>query len=210
MVQRHDGLNFYIGNNSRADGTPNVRFGPSWDRLLRLPYREANARGESERRSFYFQRSFQFIREAPGQWLRLLGRKFALSLNTREVTASTPIGALSPDVLLLRLPQVGFAVLLALGVFGMRRNMVLGPTLALVMACVFTQTVFVAAGRYRVPMLPAMFVLAGLGLQQLIEVGRSREFRRGGPALVSVLRQRSPSPGCRSCPPTTIIRPRRR
>ena len=165
LVQRHDGLNFYIGNNPHADGTPNVRFGPGWDGLLRLPRAEAGVHKEAERREFYFDKAFAFIRGSTLQWLTLLGRKSALALNAQEVTASTPMAALRPDIVMLRLPQVGFGVLLALAAIGLRGGgLKVGPAGVLILAFLITQIVFVAAGRYRAPMLPALFVLAGLGL----------------------------------------------
>ncbi len=177
LVQRHDGLNFYLGNNPHADGTPNVRFGPGWDRLIHMPRDEAGLQHEAERREFYFDRAFAFIRGSTGQWLFLLARKFALALNAHEVTASTPIAALRPDIAMLRLPQVGFGILLALAAIGLRGGgHKLGPAWVLILAFLTTQTIFVAAGRYRAPMLPAMFVLAGLGLQHLLLVWNSRDW----------------------------------
>jgi tetratricopeptide (TPR) repeat protein len=176
LVQRHDGLNFYVGNNPKADGTPNVRFGPPWDRLLQMPRVEAGVQQESERRAFYFDKAFAFIRGSTPKWLALTGRKIALALNAREVTASTPVAALRPDIWLLRLPPYGFAVLLALSAVGLRSGgWRLPPAWILILAFLITQSIFVAAGRYRAPMLPAMFVLAGLGLQHLIEMVRARD-----------------------------------
>ena len=179
-IQRHNGLNFYIGNNANADGTPNVRFGPEWDRLTALPHTEAGILGSAGRDAFYYKKAMAFIRESPGAWARLLGRKLALTLSAREVTASAPMASLRPDIALLRLPQVAFALILSLAVVGLTlgRGYRLLPVVALVAGYLLGQVIFVTAGRYRAPMLPGMFVLGGIGLSVLFDMIGARDRRR--------------------------------
>ena len=178
FVQGTSGLNFYIGNNASADGG-NVRPGPDWDRLLALPCTEGGLREDEGHEQFYYRRALAFIRESPGRWLELLGKKAALALSATEITASTPVTAVRDDIRLLRWPSIGFGVLLPLAlvglVFGGGRRV--APAWILVLAYVLLQTIYFPTGRYRVPMLAGMFVLAGLGLAHLISCARERSQR---------------------------------
>lgn len=189
LLQETAGLNYYIGNNPAADGTPNVRIGPDWDRLLALPCVEAGLPEAAGHSGFYYNRALTFMRQSPGRWLLLLAKKAALSVNAHEITASTPMSAIRGDVWLLRWRLIGFGVLLPLALVGLSvaGGWRVKPAWILVLAYVVGQTIYVAAGRYRVPMLPGVFVLAGLGLAHLIACVRSGAWGRLWPAAVPLV-----------------------
>lgn len=169
LIQRHAGLNYYIGNNPQADGTPYVRLGPEWERLKTLPRRIARKTSESDRQAFYVSAARRFIWENPVRWLSLCGCKLLLTFNAREVTASAPLETVRPDIWLLRIPTPGFGFLFAAGCVGLvfAGAWRLTPAWLLVVASTAGCVMYVAAGRYRVDMLPGMFVLAGPGLSYM-------------------------------------------
>lgn len=170
LVQKHGGLNFFIGNNAAADGTPNVRFGPAWDRLVARPHVEAGLLRTAGRDRFFVERALEFIREHPVEWLRLLGWKLLLAVNAHEIPASAPAEAIKPDIWLLRTGDGRFGLLLALAAVGLAAGGKRLPATAwlLIAATAVTQAVVVASGRYRTPMLPAVLALAGVGLAELL------------------------------------------
>ena len=179
FVQGTGGLNLYIGNNPTADGG-NVRPGPDWDRLLALPCTEGGLRENEGHEGFYYDRALAFMRQSPGRWLTLILRKAALSLSATELTASTPAAAIRDDVRLLQWPPITFGVLLPLAlvglVFGGGRRV--APAWIIVLAYMLLQTIYFPTGRYRLPMLAGMFVLAALGLAHLIACARERSQRK--------------------------------
>jgi tetratricopeptide (TPR) repeat protein len=184
FLQESGGLNFYIGANPAADGTPNMRLGPAWDGMVDRAFVEGELRQGDDYGGFFYRRALDFIRQSPGRWLVLSGKKAALGLSAREITASKPISAVRADIRLLQGPDVAFGILLVPALIGLmctQRTRV-APAWLLVIAYVLSQTVHVAAGRYRVPMLPGMFVLGGVGLAHVIEVLRAR----ASPALARV------------------------
>ena len=168
LIQATGGFNYYLGNRPAADGTPNVRVGPEWDRLQLLRFTAGGQRETDLPGGFYYRRAFDFARSEPLHFFALLLRKAALGLNAHEITASLPHIAFHPE--LARWPLIGFVWLLPLALVGLVcNNGSQRPPLWLpVLAIVLLQTFFLAAARYRVPMLPGVFALAGLGLTHLI------------------------------------------
>ena len=178
LVQRHEGLNLFIGNNPKADGTPNVRVGPEWDRLVARPRLEANATTDAAARAWYQARVWEFISGSPLQWLALEARKLALTVAAQEITASAPYATLTTDVPLLRIPMLGLGLLLPFTLVGlMAGGWRLFPAVWLVSATVASSLIFVAAGRYRLEMLPPLFVFGGLGVVRIVELLRDRAAR---------------------------------
>lgn len=175
-LQETGGLNFYVGNNTGADGTPNVRPGPAWDALLELPQVEGGLDQQAPHSRFFYGRALEIIRDSPLRWLGLLCKRAALSVTAGEISASTPIAAVRDEIRLLHHPEVAFGIVFPLALVGLTRaaRQRLAPAWLLVVAYVLSQTLFVAAGRYRVPMLPGLFVLAGLGLASIITNVRAR------------------------------------
>jgi len=212
LVQTHQGLNFYIGNGPGADGTAHVRPGPEWDRLLALPTIKDGILTTAGREASYKRHTWEHIHADRGAWLALLGRKLLLAVHGREVIASAPVEALTPDVVMAR--AVGwpwFGVAGALAMVGIVATMAgwwmpvvadplvertparwrwlvrlrpILPLVALIGAYIASQVVFVASGRYRVPMMPAVFALAGIGVATLIVQAR---MGRRGPLVASIV-----------------------
>ncbi len=212
LVQTHQGLNFYIGNGPGADGTAHVRPGPEWDRLLALPTIKDGILTTAGREASYKRHTWEHIHADRVAWLGLLGRKLLLAVHGREVIASAPVEALTPDVVMAR--AVGwpwFGVVGALAMVGIVATLAgwwmpvvpdplvertparwrwlvrlrpILPLVALIGAYIASQVVFVASGRYRVPMMPAIFALAGIGVATLIVQAR---MGRRGPLVASVV-----------------------
>lgn len=179
LIQATGGVNFFIGNNPEADGTANVRPGPEWYTLQCMRFVEGGYTENDLPGPYYYDRAFGYIRAQPLSWLGLIAKKAALAFNAREIIASTPLAAFQPEVALLRVPLLSFGLLLPLALVGLfaAGGWRIPPLWLTIVAVVATQALFVAAGRYRLPMLPAMFALAGLGVVTIIQQARTAAWR---------------------------------
>ena len=186
LVQKNGGLNFYLGNNPKADGTPNVRPTGDWDQLVAMPVLEAGARTPSAQDRFFVKKALDFARTRPGDFLRLQLRKLALLVNAREVRATFDPEFFRRQYRTLSLPLPGFALVLALAMLGMVRLRHPFPALLFISlgSGAATLAATVVSSRYRLPLVPVLCLFAGQGAAEIGRLVRGRDFRRLGPALV--------------------------
>ena len=171
------GPNFYIGNNPAADGTyMSLRPGrgaPEYERADATELAE-RARQRSltpgEVSSYWTEQALAFIRNQPGDWLALVGRKFALLWNRGEMLDTESQESYEDISPVLRvLAVVGhFGVVVPLALIGLvgawpdRRRV--WPFFALAAAYAASVVVFYVFARYRFPMVPFLLLLAANGL----------------------------------------------
>ena len=180
------GPNFYIGNHRGADGgyVP-MRAGrgdPTFESEdARLIAEDALQRKLSSREisRYWLARSWDDIRAAPADWLRLLLWKWRLTWNAVEFVDAEAIHTheLESPVLAGLDHVLHFGVLCPLAALGMwwtrhdwRRLWVLYAMLAAFAAAV---TAFYVFARYRYPMVPVAALFAGAGLVGLWDRLRS-------------------------------------
>ena len=91
-ITAHSGINFYIGNNPKADGSfrPPKAMHSSIDAFFADSTNQAQKRmgrelKPSEVSKYWFTQSFNFIKTQPLSYFRLLLRKFALMFNSYEI-----------------------------------------------------------------------------------------------------------------------------
>ena len=171
------GPNFYIGNNPTADGTyMSLRPGrgaPEFERQDATELAE-RARQRSltpgEVSSYWTEQALTYITSQPGDWLALVGRKFALLWNTSEMLdteSQETYEELSP--VLRAMGLVGhFGIVVPLALVGLlaawpdRRR--LWPLFALFAAYAASVVLFYVFARYRFPLVPFLLLLAANGL----------------------------------------------
>jgi len=166
------GPNFYIGNHAGATGTyePLVPgHGSAADErqdATRLAEEAAGHKlGPAEVSRFWTGRGLADIRTKPAEWLRLAGRKLALTFNAVEIadTESRDVYAESSRVLRVLRP-FGFDVLLGLATFGALVTAQIWRRAWWLYAIAATYAVSVALfyvlERYRIPIVPALMVMA--------------------------------------------------
>ncbi|MFL6197489.1 MAG: tetratricopeptide repeat protein [Thermoanaerobaculia bacterium] len=195
------GVNFYIGNNARADGTyqpivPGKQI-PALER--REPIRVAEAAlgreltpGEVSR--YWLDQALAWAREHPADFLRLQLRKLRMFWSPYEWPDAVDyyyVKALSP-VLRLPLLELGGAVVLALaGLFLARRRLgYFAPALLFVLGWMASTVAFFLFSRYRLPAVPALLVLGGIVLAELPAAWRTRRREAvvlGGVCLLAFL-----------------------
>jgi tetratricopeptide (TPR) repeat protein len=167
MVQENSGLNFYIGNNANATGGCYVRPGPGWDSLTL----KVDAGSVNDGNSFV-SLALQDICSNPVRWCGLLFKKALYVWNWRDLTAGADAEPLREYSEIMRFSWWMPGVIFSLGFAGMilmlsswRKCYQYRHFILLLAAFWLAQTITVTSGRYRLAMLPAIFVFAAFFIQ---------------------------------------------
>ena len=171
------GVNFYIGNNPEADGTyrpivPGKQI-PALERRepVRLAEQElGRTLSAAEVSRFWLGKALAWARAEPAAYLRLQLRKLRLFWSWYEQPDAVDFywvrDELSP--LLRLLPGFGTVALLAVGGFAilLRRRQLgpFAPALLFALAWTLSTVAFFLFSRYRLPVVPALLLLAGVPL----------------------------------------------
>ncbi len=181
------GANFFIGNNPVADGTyGSVRKIIGEPQLegsdaTRLAERETGRKmTPGEVSDFWLQKSWTYIRTEPFQWARLLGKKWLMVWNAREVEDSDDFYIYSKWSLVLTIlgwiTHFGvLAPLAALGIWVSRRQWRgLWLLYAMILSLALSVAIFYIFGRYRFPLVPLLTLFAGAAVAELGNLFRNR------------------------------------
>jgi Tfp pilus assembly protein PilF len=181
------GANFFIGNNSGADGTYN-----SVHKVIGEPFLEgSDARRLAERATgrkmtagevsdFWLRKSWSYIRTEPLNWVRLLGKKWLMVWNAREVEDSDDFYIYSQWSWVLTILGwiTHFGVLApfaALGVWISRHQWRrLWLLYAMILSLALSVAIFYVFGRYRFPLVPLLTLFAGATVVELVKLFRSQ------------------------------------
>jgi tetratricopeptide (TPR) repeat protein len=193
------GSNFYIGNRRGASGT----YEPLLPGRANVTYERADATRVAEKATghrmnageisaYWWQKSRDDIRAAPGEWLRLLFRKLRLTFWAHELPDTESIeayAAVSPVLRALR--WWDFGVLMGLAAIGAwarwsnwRKLAFLYATFGALAASI---VLFFVLGRYRFPLVPLVALFAAAGLQTLWKLRRASILRLSTATLGAVV-----------------------
>jgi tetratricopeptide (TPR) repeat protein len=192
---------FYIGNNENADGRytppPFVRASASQEhedfrieaaRRLGVPRAELSRKDASD---YWLAQGLAWIRANPGDFAALAGRKLLIFWNHYELPDNHSYAQHRRLLAILQLPLLTFALLVPLAAAGAaltasrwRDLLVLYLVGAGYVASVM---LFFNFGRFRLPVIPILMVLAGGALAWLPSVVRLRRLHALGPALAAAL-----------------------
>lgn len=183
------GTNLYIGNNEKTDGRYQPlrqgRGDPRFERIDATELAEAGA-GRSltpaEVSQYWVDQTLEYIRENPGDWIVLIGRKILLTWNATEVNDAEDLYTYADHSLLLRATSIvlHFGVLAPLAFVGLcatwSRRRELWPLYFLLASYMASVVIFYVFGRYRYPMVPflALFAAAGIAQFQTVFFGGDR------------------------------------
>ncbi|MEW6198423.1 MAG: tetratricopeptide repeat protein [Planctomycetota bacterium] len=201
------GVNFYLGNHPDPTELASA-YDLKWDQVNRLPLGAGRLLPYDQQRWFHEQ-TRAHIRTDPLGFLGRVGVKAVQFVSAREIPRNVDIyvarhWSLLLSLLVWKLDGFGFpfGVLLPLAVVGLvaRRRQVPAPlVLFLVFYPAAVISVFVTA-RYRIPIIPAVCVLAAAGTLSLANVVRTRDLRRlalvgvGGAGVVLIASLPGPFP----------------
>jgi 4-amino-4-deoxy-L-arabinose transferase-like glycosyltransferase len=185
------GPNLYLGNNPWNE-SGGYQYLP-WIRP-QSAHEASDWRAETERRlgrsvtanevsSYWLEETVRYVAASPGAWARVTARKVGRLLASRELADGWDLEFVSRFVPVLRLPLLGFAALLPFAALGMaagrgrREVRFLAGYAALYLGSILLFWVF---GRFRLYAVPALAVLAALGLGRLLRAARERDVRHLG------------------------------
>jgi len=186
LIASAAGENLFIGNQPGGDGGHQPLDPKAGDlrsqRVLARRIAE-QARGEplsgSAVSAYWIGRAWSEIASAPGEWLRLEGRKFKRWLSPGDPTdlysMALERGAYVPSLYAFALPTLGLWLLAGAGVVVVRsrRERRAWPLFAILLLHLLVLMVFFVSTRLRLPFLFWLCPLAGLGAASAIERWRS-------------------------------------
>jgi tetratricopeptide (TPR) repeat protein len=184
------GPNFFIGNNPLADGTyvsvgkvigePQLE-GKDAKRLAERALDRSLTAGEVS--DYWLQKSWDYIRSQTGQWLALLGKKWLLVWNAREIEDSDDFYIYQRwSWVLLFLGRINhFGVLVPLAIVGIlltvREWRRLWFLYAMILSLATSVAVFYVFGRYRFPLVPFLGLFGGAGIAAALTLYQKKSFR---------------------------------
>ena len=219
LVSSNSGFNLFIGNNDRSDGLvrgtmPGVgTLDTCFDHrqiVRNVQSKLGRSMRDSEVSDYLAGEAFRWMRAHPGRMLQLIGTKTLLFWGPAETGGNTVVDSDRRASKVLRSIPIGFPIAAALGLIGAilllldsRRRRERGvveeerarrfemAVLAAVMILVWyaSHMPFAVTSRYRVPMIPLLFLFGAYLLTRLWSFWRERDVRRlllWGGALVFV------------------------
>jgi tetratricopeptide (TPR) repeat protein len=184
------GPNFFIGNHPQADGTygsvrkvigePHLE-GRDAKRLAERALGRSLTPGEVS--NYWLQKSWDYIRSEPDQWLELLGKKWFLVWNAREIEDSDDFYIYQQwSWLLGSLVWVShfgvLAPLAAVGIFlTIQQWRQLWFLYAMILSLAASVGVFFVFGRYRFPLVPFLALFAGAGIVRAVALCKAKNFQ---------------------------------
>jgi Tfp pilus assembly protein PilF/4-amino-4-deoxy-L-arabinose transferase-like glycosyltransferase len=194
------GANFFIGNHPQADGTygsvrnaigePHLE-GKDAKRLAERALGRNLTPGEVS--DYWWQKSWNYIRSQPGPWFELLGKKWLLVWNAREIEDSDDFYIYQQWSWLLRslgwVSHLGvLAPLAVVGIFlTIKQWRQLWFLYAMVLSLAASVAVFYVFGRYRFPLVPFLALFAGAGIVRIVALYKEKRFQTLTIAAVLIL-----------------------
>jgi predicted negative regulator of RcsB-dependent stress response len=183
FLPRAGALNVYIGNNPDRCETLHIRPGSEWKELQGRASREGyDERAEQTR--FFRDQVIDYAKTNPWDFVGGILHKFVQIANGREIPRNVDIYSFrewSPmlSALVWKAGSFGFpwGLLFPLALVGLALTMRAQPTPLLILVVTYPLVIALTfvAGRYRVPIVPALSILAAAGVVEL--AGRLRQRR---------------------------------
>lgn len=195
LTTSNAGQNFYIGNNAlnhngQYTRLPFVDPNPKYeerDFAREARHRLGRELTPSEVSRYWFRQALDWIRANPGDWAGLTWKKLRTYWGAYEVPDNLDYYLYRRSAPVLRLPIPGFGLLAPLGLLGavlaLRRPG--WPRLLVLFVVTYSASVllFFVFARFRLPMMPALFPLAGYAAVELFRRARVARAGKGGWAL---------------------------
>jgi 4-amino-4-deoxy-L-arabinose transferase-like glycosyltransferase len=210
IMSSSGGLNLYIGNNPNYCETLTIRPGEEWDRLLiKLPSQSGMGRNVWDEDRFFKQQVIEYVKNQPLDFAKGLGRKTLELVCSREIPRNLNIYMFGRWSRLLRLLtwKAGgfgfpFGLIFPLAVMGVIFNWrrIQAPVILFIVLYPLSIILVFVAGRYKVPMVPILAVLAAAGLVSVVKRVWLRRWREvmiiAAVVVGTVLLSTLPGPFC--------------
>jgi 4-amino-4-deoxy-L-arabinose transferase-like glycosyltransferase len=186
-IQGFGGLNFYIGNSPLHNGRPVFRLGSGWDELNSEAQRAGIADPSAQDR-YYIRKTIGEIGAHPTAYARLLAEKVLWLVQADEVRDSHSFYFFTTQSALLSLlPRMAVLIpFAATGIFvlAIRRRAPL-LLIAYAIGASLGVVLLVVGTRYRLPVVPALAIVGGVGGAALVDAFSRRDLRQLAAMLVA-------------------------
>ena len=186
----HGGINFYIGNHENADGTWLAPEG--FEASVSSINLEESKRIAEEKSGtsfspgqvseFWTRKAISFIIHHPFQWFGLVGKKFLLFWSSFEVPLNFDYHFYSRFSWYLRIPFFNLIFIMPFAIVGLLMNLhhvkKYGLLYSIIGLGCLSIILFFVSGRYRIPLMPFLILLAASGMVSVWNIIRQREKRR--------------------------------
>ena len=185
-ISTNGGANLFVGNNRNWDVTLTAQPGLDWDKLMRLPYLQHGVTNAVDADRQFRRMAVQDARRDPAACVRRLARKAAMFWHGREIPRNLDIYGWRDQSVLLRLavwragvafPTGVLVPLAAVGALALRRRRDGLTLVAGVVAFGLLVALYFPCSRYRVPVLPALVLLACVGAHAGCVAVQARRWR---------------------------------
>ena len=191
LISSNAGLNFYIGNNAQYDETVAIQPGPEWLELTARPRVEAGISRPSAQSRFFFAEAWDFMRDQPVAYLKLLLHKLYLFWHGDEIGRNQDLyfarqyapvlqvllwkyGVAFPFGLLAPLALVGLGLSYRNGLLRHREPLLLALFAG---AYMLTVVAFFVSARYRLPVIPILLMFAAYSGREFYLLWQRRAYR---------------------------------
>jgi tetratricopeptide (TPR) repeat protein len=173
-LQGYGGLNVYIGNSPLHDGRATFRLGGGWDALNSEALRAGIVDPRAQDR-YYLTKTAREIADRPAGYLKLIARKALWMIQSEEARDSHSYYFFAEQSPVLRVLP-GWLIVFPLALAGPRRLRT-GVLVFYTLAAAATVIFLVVGTRYRMPVVPALAIFAGIGVDAVMAAAAAREWR---------------------------------
>jgi len=185
----HGGINFYVGNNPKANGTfiAPLGFTPSAEGLSEDSAKYAQMKSGARLTAggvskFWYDEALLYIKLHPAQWLKLEMRKLILFWNNIELSDVADFYFVKNGSPIFRFNPLCFSAIAALGFLGMilafrdlRKTFLLyAGTASFMISCLL----FFVNSRYRLSAVPYLVIFSGFAVWSVFQKLRLNDFKR--------------------------------
>ncbi len=198
LISSSGGINFYIGNNSTADGSTASMpppLGHNWQ-MKDINYIAENETGmklkASEVSDFWYNKGLNWVANNKTGFINLYFNKLYLCFNNLEISNNRDLNIFFDTNPVLRLIPINYAFILALvsiALFfiaikrGFNSNIIF--LIVILLFYLLIISLFFINARYRLPVIPLLIILASYGISNLFSInGRSIKLKNHSIALV--------------------------
>jgi tetratricopeptide (TPR) repeat protein len=184
LIASQDGINLFLGNNEQGDGLSAVMpepLGHNWQ-IRQITYIAESDVGlrlkPGEVSAYWRDRALDWIKDNPGNFLALFGRKLLYQFGNREISNNRSLQTHFSSFGLLDDNPLSFGVVFPLAVLGAialwRRHP--GARMVVFIVAVYATAVafFFFSSRFRLPVMPYYCLLAAAGLAWVWQRGRQQ------------------------------------
>jgi len=185
------GINFYIGNNNDADGLTATLPPPlknNWgisDITFAAEKETGRKMKASEISDFWYKKGQAWIKNNPGEYLKLYFKKLYYMFNNSEISNNRSLPLFFIHIMTLKFNVLSFGLIFPLAVMAVISLIIhrgFGPQIILVCLILIGYTLVISLffinARFRLPIVPFIILFAAGGIDRIAEIVNNKQYRK--------------------------------